>query len=97
MYIRVYAFLYRGEAIPGRTYSDSLISAFAMASDSSKWDIKMLLRMITNRRFNPKDVTFPNADALLAEITSIVQQVSKYIRLYTAIYVYESIIAALHV
>ena len=46
-----------------------------MASDSSKWDIKMLLRMVTDRRFNPKDVTYPNADALLSEITSVVQQV----------------------
>jgi hypothetical protein len=73
----------RGQILDGRTYSDSLLAAFAMASDASKWDIKMLLRLITDARFDPREVTFPNADALLAEITAAVKTV--YINSYTII------------
>ena len=75
VYNRLYPFIHSGQTLPGRSYTDSLIAAYAMAPDSSKWDVKMLLRMVTDRRFDPNEITFPNADALLLEITSVIQQV----------------------
>ena len=79
-------YTYRGEVLPNRTYSDSLLAAYAMASDASQWDIKMLLRMISDRRFDALDVTWPNADVLLREVSMAVRQVITYI--YTFIYDY---------
>ena len=86
---------YRGELLPNRTYSDSLRAAYAMATDAGHWDIKMLLRMISDRRFDAMDVTWPNADKLLQEVTDCVRQVNFCV--FSIIYVYIRILSCIYV
>jgi len=88
-------YTYRGEILPNRTYSDSLLAAYAMATDAGHWDIKMLLRMISDRRFDALDVTWPNADRLLQEVTDCVRQATCYV--YSIIYVYLRVLSGIHV
>lgn len=88
-------YTHRGEILPNRTYSDSLLAAYAMATDAGHWDIKMLLRMISDRRFDALDVTWPNADKLLQEVTDCVRQAS--VCVYSIIYVYIWLFSSIHV
>lgn len=88
-------YTYRGEILPNRTYSDSLLAAYAMATDAGHWDIKMLLRMISDRRFDALDVTWPNADRLLQEVTDCVRQATCYV--YSIIHVYLRVLSGIHV
>ena len=66
---------------PGSTFSDAILASYAMATDSSKWDINMLIRMCNDRRFQPTDVTFRSADAMLAAVSDIVVVVSSIVSL----------------
>ena len=66
-------FIYR--RLPGNTFSDALIASYAMATDSSKWDINMLIGMCNDQRFKPEDISFTSADALLESITDVVKVV----------------------
>ena len=47
-----------------------------MATDASTWDINMLLALCNDRNFNPADVTFTSAQALLKSVSDIVKVVS---------------------
>ena len=55
--------------------SDALSASYCMATDSSKWDIGMFLHLCKSEKFNPKEVTFKNADEMLAAITQVVRVV----------------------
>lgn len=46
-----------------------------MATDSSKWDIGMFLQLCKSDKFNPKEITFKNADDMLGAITQVVRVV----------------------
>ena len=62
--------------LPGSSFSDALACAYLTATDSSKLDINMFLRMCNDRRFKPEEVSFASADELLKAISEVVKVVS---------------------
>ena len=61
--------------LPGNTFSDALACSFLTATDSSKWDITMFIRLCNDQRFKPEDISFSSADDLLKSISDVVKVV----------------------
>ena len=74
--------------LPGESFSDALYASYAMATDASKWDVNMFIRMCADSRFKPQDITFKSANDLLEAVSSVVKVVCNFITSHNVICCY---------